>query len=512
MYSRSVILCALLGCAASRTTDSAEGVRVTTYDAHWHTSKLEDALAAVVDDFLPAPLLDRMHAEALLFERSMASTAVRSGRHGFWLDLDRSTGRKVGGARIAIEHAIEQMLRLDFPDEAERAAIAGAEWWLQLRTADGEVGFHYDKDEGLAGQGRLRCPHESTITYLTSGASPTVIVNRTTPDGNGCDPLRPLNAVLTYPRAGRHVIFRGNLVHGVLSALSAGRLPAGQQPQPPRAGPDRITLLANWWPKKPLHPNCQLLSDERLDGVLASAGLRRYEPSMGVATMGTSRPLKRVHFTAAAAAAAAAAAGGEGGGGEAAAAGEAAGGQRGGKVPVAHYEAMLRFADHMVFELPADLDRAALEAWDVRWAPEQVQAQFGHLDFGHKLLMEYMFDSDEPKVLVFSPWAAEGGAALQRVKRVLLPSARALTGAGKVMFADSLKHEDALENFGSVTAEQRSALADEGAPIVVYHDATRSRHAVMAEPFSGASVARFIDRVVAGKAATVPDLEEEEEL
>ena len=171
----------------------------------------------VTDGAFPQIMLQQITDEARTLEAAMQSAESRSGRHGFWIDLEHKrdgSKRASGEARFAIEQAIERMVEFDYAFE-ERSIIAGAEWWVQKRTSNTGLHFHYDKDEVLAGTGRLICPLESSITYLTDGAIPTIIVNRTTPDGNGADPMIPRRAVIAYPKRNRHLVFRGNLMHGV---------------------------------------------------------------------------------------------------------------------------------------------------------------------------------------------------------------------------------------------------------------------------------------------------------
>jgi hypothetical protein len=92
--------------------------------------------------------------------------------------------------RFALERAIEMLINLDYPTPEERNQIYGAEWWVQRRASTENIGFHYDKDEAAASlHSLLKCPTEGTITYMTSDGSPTVILNRTTPQGNDPDPF-----------------------------------------------------------------------------------------------------------------------------------------------------------------------------------------------------------------------------------------------------------------------------------------------------------------------------------
>merc|ERR1719163_2404916 len=91
---------------------------------------------------------------------------------------------KPAPARFALEYVIDKLLPIDFPDEEERSKVAVAEWWIRIVEDNGNITFHFDKDEALNGKHQIvKNPSESTVTYLTEGAGPTMIVNRTTPDG-----------------------------------------------------------------------------------------------------------------------------------------------------------------------------------------------------------------------------------------------------------------------------------------------------------------------------------------
>lgn len=57
---------------------------------------------------------------------------------------------------------------------------------------------------------------------------------------------------MVYPKRGRHVIFRGDLQHGTVAALTKEKDPDRQ----------RLTLLINWWTYAPLKPNTDEMTDE----------------------------------------------------------------------------------------------------------------------------------------------------------------------------------------------------------------------------------------------------------
>lgn len=87
--------------------------------------------------------------------------------------------------------------------------LAGAEWWFQTKPSDIGIGFHYDKDEALASiHGRMRHPLLSTVTYLTNSGGPTLVFDMITPDGNSNIPPIPENGFVSFPKSGRHIVFR----------------------------------------------------------------------------------------------------------------------------------------------------------------------------------------------------------------------------------------------------------------------------------------------------------------
>eukprot|EP00040_Diaphanoeca_grandis_P029264 m.171090 g.171090 ORF g.171090 m.171090 type:complete len:333 (+) comp31632_c1_seq1:671-1669(+) len=120
------------------------------------------------------------------------------------------------------------------------------------------IGFHYDKDEGVAShQMRMVFPELSTVTYLTSAGGPTFVMNMTTKDGNTNNPTVPTDGYLSYPRTGKHTLFDGGYMHGVVGNLASTT-------QSSSSG-RRITLLINWWSRKPQPPNCRTLTPHEVE-------------------------------------------------------------------------------------------------------------------------------------------------------------------------------------------------------------------------------------------------------
>ena len=120
-----------------------------------------------------------------------------------------------------------------FPDD-----YSGIEWWSQVRDTKEGITFHYDKDEGTASLYQKHVhPIRTTITYLTNVGGPTAILN----DENYN------NGYLSFPKVNKHIVADGHLFHGVIGPLNKIK---------PTKDSKRITLVVNYYVKKPIEPNC----------------------------------------------------------------------------------------------------------------------------------------------------------------------------------------------------------------------------------------------------------------
>ena len=139
--------------------------------------------------------------------------------------------------RSQLEALALGVLRAHVPDETPRDAVAGAEYWVQIRQRrDGGLGFHFDKDERAhAERGEWHHPMLASATYLTHGGAPLAIFD-TTSDGQG--PVR--RAWLVSPQRGRHVAFLGDRLHGVPAELA-----------PEGSYATRVSVLVNLWDRRP---------------------------------------------------------------------------------------------------------------------------------------------------------------------------------------------------------------------------------------------------------------------
>jgi len=128
------------------------------------------------------------------------------------------------------------------PDEIRLHPDSGAEFWVQVRGAGGEepdeqeISWHCDKDEERWDQEQICvAPALATVTYLTDGGTPTVVVDSPCRDDASLAPGRH-QAVVCQPKTGRHLRFQGNLLHAVPSELAE-----------PGYSEMRVTVLVNVW-------------------------------------------------------------------------------------------------------------------------------------------------------------------------------------------------------------------------------------------------------------------------
>eukprot|EP00946_MAST-07B_sp_MAST-7B-sp1_P002408 g2408.t1 len=173
---------------------------------------------------------------------------------------------QIRNPRSAAEMAVAILYRFAFPDGKEPpGGIAGGEWWVQMRNSNENIGFHVDKDEGIASEEQwMKMPILSTVTYLTDVGGPTLVLNQSSNrGGNKQEPELPVRGLLVYPKKNRHMLFRGNLQHGVV----------GEFGQDIEGGAERITFLVNWWDKRPMAPYCMEVSDRVIDNHIRSRKL-----------------------------------------------------------------------------------------------------------------------------------------------------------------------------------------------------------------------------------------------
>src|SRR6267143_4023259 len=135
----------------------------------------------------------------------------------------------------------------------------GMEWWLGRLKPGKSLPFHTDRDRSLQKQtGQIAHPLWASILYLNRfPSSPTVVLDQVlSPDGKSWVPPeansgRSLDAVPNH-----YVAFRGDLRHGVV-ANGAGKKPAAGSRNRDKSAELRLTLLVNYWDRRPMPPNCR---------------------------------------------------------------------------------------------------------------------------------------------------------------------------------------------------------------------------------------------------------------
>ena len=185
-------------------------------------------------------------------------------RHGGDRTVAKSSWLPRGASpRSPLEALAYGVLRAHTPGETPVDAVAGAEYWVQIRGGNGEacgiripksneekgLGLHFDKDERAhAERGEWRHPLLATATYLGESGAPLVVFD-TASDGNG----RVRRGWLVAPRMARHVAFLGNRLHGVPAELAPENLLASRiKCAKDDPGTTRISVLVNLWDRKPV--------------------------------------------------------------------------------------------------------------------------------------------------------------------------------------------------------------------------------------------------------------------
>eukprot|EP00051_Salpingoeca_urceolata_P022936 m.381644 g.381644 ORF g.381644 m.381644 type:complete len:464 (+) comp20044_c1_seq1:42-1433(+) len=194
------------------------------------------------DDALP---LEVLRVLTRYGKETVKQTKLSTG----WFETD-SPGGNFPPPQTPIEQAIHLLRDIDFPgDSFARDNIVGAEWWFQFRDPGQSMHFHVDRDEGLHDAKRvLRHPVLSTVTYLGDFGAPTMVLNQTMTlsrsAGGELHPNLPSTAAMFFPKLGKHICFRGSLIHGVLGELASAHPLSTLEAE-------RRTFLINWWTKRP---------------------------------------------------------------------------------------------------------------------------------------------------------------------------------------------------------------------------------------------------------------------
>ena len=156
-------------------------------------------------------------------------------------------------------NVVEESVSLLFTVAQPGSACIGMEWWLGRLKRGESLPFHTDRDRSLRKEtGQIVHPLWSSILYLNRfPSSPTIVLDQVlSPDGKSWIPQkaecgRTLDAIPNH-----YVVFRGDLRHGVV-AQGDGEAGNGLAEGVKKTGELRLTLLVNYWDRRPAPPNCR---------------------------------------------------------------------------------------------------------------------------------------------------------------------------------------------------------------------------------------------------------------
>jgi hypothetical protein len=123
------------------------------------------AVLQVFEDTYSEAFLRSLDVEGPIFAEMASAMSLRSSKRvTYWMPTNKPNRKP----RCAAEKGVLLLKKLLFPDgEADEEGIVGAKYWFQMRGANDNVNFHFDKDEGQAtDQQIMRFPEYSTVTYL----------------------------------------------------------------------------------------------------------------------------------------------------------------------------------------------------------------------------------------------------------------------------------------------------------------------------------------------------------
>jgi hypothetical protein len=193
------------------------------------------------EEALPEPLLERLlRAVRDVGDERLAANYDTT----FWFPRDRAP------TNIA-EEAIAELLELVNPS---RECI-GTEWWLGRLGYGERLPFHFDRDKSLSrATGEYVPPLWGSILYLNSfPTSPTIFLGQVAgPDGKTKIPEKPRFREAVQAVRNRYVVFSGRLRHGIRPDVDG---PAGERAH--GGGAVRLTLLVNYWHRRPCAPICR---------------------------------------------------------------------------------------------------------------------------------------------------------------------------------------------------------------------------------------------------------------
>ena len=194
---------------------------------------------------LPIDLFERLlRAVREVGEERLRETYVTN----FWFPINID-------ARNVVEEVIWTLRPLVNPG----IGCVGVEWWLGRLPYGKSLPLHFDRDMTLQNEtGQTAHPIWSSILYLNRfPSSPTVILDQVWSEKKkALHPRTARSGKAVYPEPNQYVVYPGNLYHGVIADkdlnLHGRRAKKSRRPTEPR-----MSLLINFWDRRPLPPVCR---------------------------------------------------------------------------------------------------------------------------------------------------------------------------------------------------------------------------------------------------------------
>ncbi len=202
---------------------------------------------SMFEDALPEPLFRRL-AAAVRRVGTEGMENMGSYSTTFWLP------RTAKPANIA-EECVRKLAALVRPGPR----CIGMEWWLGRLPYGESLPFHTDRDRSLRKlTGQVAHPLWSSILYLNRfPSSPTIVYDQVLgPDGKSWVPPEPTLGSTLDAIPNHYAVFRGDLRHGVVANGARHEPPRGQK-KTNGSTELRLTLLVNYWDRRPMPPNCR---------------------------------------------------------------------------------------------------------------------------------------------------------------------------------------------------------------------------------------------------------------
>jgi len=261
--ARALVCCVTFAIPRGRTTpmSRSDDDDDDAFAVCLHNGLVDGTEGACCTDFAVWDGLLPLRGEALTSFREEALLAAWPLAEGsFWLPASSTpvNALEALARRIYDFHLRDHARPSDLVIDPE---TSGCEWWANLTRSDllrsgaGDIGFHFDKDEGSYSEfGLVVHPLLSTVTYLTAEGAPTILLPHltlseataataayersphTAPPGSLAQ-----EALAVPPRIGRHLCFDGRWLHGA---------PASMRPTTAdglESSYERVTFCVNVW-------------------------------------------------------------------------------------------------------------------------------------------------------------------------------------------------------------------------------------------------------------------------